>query len=154
MKSFLFTVPLLRLVIPLDSLQTSRSADAKRRRETPPIQKSAACPRILLRLIRIVTPLEAVLQNKQKASPKATLPQQAPKDFRLLEARRLGAWPKPMKTRDYRDAGTAFRQKGKPHQWLAPNSTFISRTVVSLRDQPEEVLSNKALDTVLLWFLR
>ena len=81
MKVFLFTVPLLRLVIPLDSLKPSKSADAKRQDQAAPLQKKStrSRPRTLLRLVRIVTPLEAVLPNKPKASLKAPLPQQAPK---------------------------------------------------------------------------
>jgi hypothetical protein len=81
MKALLFTVPLLRLVIPLDSLKPSNPVDVKRRPQAAPIQKKStrSRPRTLLRLVRIVTPLEAVLPNKPKASLKAPLPQQAPK---------------------------------------------------------------------------
>jgi hypothetical protein len=75
MKGLRFTVPLCRFVIALDSLQPSKSADAKRRGQTAPIQKLPSIrPKMLLRIIRIETPLEALLPKKPKASPKAPAP--------------------------------------------------------------------------------
>jgi len=80
MKGLRFTVPLLRFVIPLDSLQPRKSGNAKGRDQTAHLQKSPIVPpQTLLRLIRIETPLESLLLNKHTAPPTAdwTLLQQA-----------------------------------------------------------------------------
>ena len=101
MKGLRFTVPLLRLVIPLDSLQTSKSADAKRRGETALIQTfPSSRPTMLFRLVRIETPLEALL-------PKASLtaPAQPSPDQRLLQ-------PAPNKKRNR--TRKASRARGRP----------------------------------------
>src|SRR5438309_1040225 len=85
MKGLGFTVPLLRLVIPLDSLQRVKSANAKGHSQSALIRRSPSLrPQTLLRLVRIETPLEALLPTKPKASlkgqprsPDPTLLQQA-----------------------------------------------------------------------------
>jgi hypothetical protein len=105
MKALLFTVPLLRLVIPLDSLKPSKPADAKRQDQAASIQKKStrSRPRTLLRLVRIVTPLETVIPNKPKASLKA--PAQPSPDQRLLQ-------PAPKKKPDR--TRKASRARGHP----------------------------------------
>ncbi len=69
MKPLWFTVPLLRLVILLDSLKAPKSADPKCRNQATPISPGSARFTTLVRLVRIVTPLEAVLPQASSKAP-------------------------------------------------------------------------------------
>jgi hypothetical protein len=71
-----FTVPLCRFVIPLDSLQLAKAADAKRRGQTAFIQKSSSIPSedVAAHHSHRETPLEALLPKKPKTAPKTPAP--------------------------------------------------------------------------------
>jgi hypothetical protein len=73
MKGLRFTVPLLRIVVPLDHLQSHPAANAKGNNHSAPMHNPTILrPQMLLRIIRIETPLVAVLP-KPKVSLEAPL---------------------------------------------------------------------------------